>query len=58
MSFTLTLNLNPVGFSLPFKPDIVLITRESWLPETNIVVEFKQVGAIVCNLENSSWLIQ
>ncbi len=45
-----------IGFSLPFKPDIVLITRESWLPETNIVVEFKQVGAIVCNLENSSWL--
>lgn len=47
---------NSVGFLLPFKPDIVLITRESWLPETNIVVEFKQVGAIICNLENSSWL--
>jgi hypothetical protein len=45
-----------VGFLLPFKPDIVLITRESWLPETNIVVEFKQVGTIICNLENSSWL--
>ena len=45
-----------VGFLLPFKPDIVLITRESWLPETNIVVEFKQVGSIICNLENSSWL--
>ena len=47
---------NSVGFLLPFKPDIVLITRESWLPETNIVVEFKQVGTIICNLENSSWL--
>ena len=45
-----------VGFLLPFKPDIVLITRESWLPETNIIIEFKQIGAIVCNLENSSWL--
>jgi hypothetical protein len=47
---------NSVGFLLPFKPDIVLITRESWFPETNIVMEFKQAGAIVCNLENSSWL--
>jgi len=45
-----------VGFLLPFKPDIVLITRESWLPETNIIIEFKQIGAIICNLENSSWL--
>jgi hypothetical protein len=45
-----------IGFSLPFKPDIVLITRESWLPETNIIIEFKQIGAIICNLENSSWL--
>lgn len=45
-----------IGFLLPFKPDIVLITRESWLPETNIIIEFKQTGAIVCNLENSSWL--
>jgi hypothetical protein len=34
-----------VGFLLPFKPDIVLITRESWLPETNIIIEFKQVGS-------------
>jgi hypothetical protein len=45
-----------VGFLLPFKPDIVLITRESWLPEINIIIEFKQIGAIICNLENSSWL--
>lgn len=45
-----------IGVELPFKPDILLITRESWLPETNLIIEFKQVGAIICNLENSSWL--
>jgi hypothetical protein len=45
-----------IGFTLPFKPDVLLITREAWYPETNLIVEFKQVGTIVCNLENSSWL--
>ena len=45
-----------IGVILPFKPDVLLITRESWLPETNLIVEFKQAGAIICNLENSSWL--
>jgi hypothetical protein len=45
-----------IGFTLPFKPDILLITKESWLPETNLIIEFKQAGTIVCNLENSSWL--
>ena len=45
-----------IGFILPFKPDILLITREAWFPETNLIVEFKQAGAVICNLENSSWL--
>jgi hypothetical protein len=45
-----------IGFTLPFKPDILLITREAWHPETSLIVEFKQAGAIICNLENSSWL--
>lgn len=45
-----------IGTTIPFIPDILLITRESWLPETNLIIEFKQVGTIVCNLENSSWL--
>lgn len=45
-----------IGVELPFLPDILLITKESWLPETNLIIEFKQVGTIVCNLENSSWL--
>jgi len=45
-----------IGVELPFLPDILLITKESWLPETNLIIEFKQAGVIVCNLENSSWL--
>lgn len=45
-----------LGVELPFTPDILLITKESWLPETNLIIEFKQVGTIICNLENSSWL--
>lgn len=45
-----------IGITIPFIPDILLITKESWLPETNLIIEFKQVGTIVCNLENSSWL--
>jgi hypothetical protein len=45
-----------IGIELPFTPDILLITKESWLPETNLIIEFKQVGTIICNLENSSWL--
>jgi hypothetical protein len=45
-----------IGVELPFLPDILLITKESWLPETNLIIEFKQAGTIICNLENSSWL--
>ena len=45
-----------IGVELPFLPDILLITKESWLPETDLIIEFKQVGTLICNLENSSWL--
>jgi hypothetical protein len=45
-----------IGVKLPFLPDILLITKESWLPETNLIIEFKQVGTIICDVENSSWL--
>lgn len=47
---------NSLGLSLPFKPDVVLISRESWQPEQEILLEFKQKGSMICNLENSSWL--
>jgi len=45
-----------LGCALPFIPDLVLITRENWLPEKEILLECKQAGSIIVNLENSSWL--
>lgn len=45
-----------LGFDLPFTPDIILLTRESWSPEKELIYEFKTIGSIVCCLENSnSW---
>jgi hypothetical protein len=41
---------------LPFIPDSLLISRESWLPEKNLIVDFKQKGSLVYCIENSSWL--
>ena len=44
------------GITLPFIPDILLVTRENWDPEKTVFVEFKQLGTIICCIENSSWL--
>jgi len=41
---------------LPFIPDVVIISRESWQPETSVIDEFKHYGSIICCIENSSWL--
>jgi len=48
--------LNTLGFSLPFKPDIFLMTNENWEPEKSIMFELKQHGCFICCLENSSWI--
>ena len=45
-----------LGFELPFKPNILLITNESWEPEKHILWEFKQWGCFIGCIENSSWL--
>ena len=45
-----------IGMALPFIPDIVIVSRESWLPETVIIDEFKRAGSIITCIENSSWL--
>ena len=45
-----------LGFDLPFKPDILLITCENWEPEKNIVWEFKQLGCFIGCIENASWI--
>ena len=42
--------------SLPFIPDILLVSRENWEPERSLFVEFKQLGTLICCVENSSWL--
>ena len=45
-----------LGFELPFKPTVLLITCENWEPEKSILLEFKQQGCFIGCIENSSWL--
>ena len=45
-----------LGFDLPFKPTVLLITCENWEPEKSIVWEFKQWGCFIGCVENSSWI--
>lgn len=45
-----------LGTLLPFIPDVLIVSREAWMPETRIIDEFKRYGSIVCCIENSSWL--
>ena len=48
-----TLNTN-----LPFIPDYVILARENWPPETNIIREFKErFGSKVCLVEVNTHLI-
>lgn len=44
------------GITLPFIPDVLLVSRENWEPERSMFVEFKQLGTLICCVENSSWL--
>lgn len=44
-----------LGFELPFKPDVLLITNENWEPEKIILWEFKQWGCFIGCIENSTW---
>ena len=54
--FSTKISIPNIGFELPFKPDIVLITRENWFPEKALIFDFKQIGSLVCCIENSNWL--
>jgi len=49
--------LQSVRLTLPFKPDVLIVARESWEPETSIIRECKQLGCIVSCVENTSWLV-
>ena len=44
-----------LGFELPFKPTVLLITCENWEPEKSILWEFKQQGGFIGCIENSTW---
>lgn len=44
-----------LGFGLPFKPTVLLITGENWEPEKTILWEFKQWGCFIGCIENSTW---
>jgi hypothetical protein len=44
------------GLTLPFIPDVLLVSRENWEPEKSLFIEFKQLGTLICCVENSSWL--
>ena len=33
---------NSININLPFKPDVVILTCESWQPQQSIIAEFKQ----------------
>jgi hypothetical protein len=45
-----------LGFNLPFKPNVLLITNENWEPEKSILLEFKQWGCFIGCIENTSWI--
>ena len=45
-----------LGISLPFKPDVLILTNENWEPEKTILWEFKKTGTLIACIENSSWI--
>tara|TARA_R110001606_G_scaffold375439_2_gene533730 strand:+ start:2319 stop:3437 length:1119 start_codon:yes stop_codon:yes gene_type:complete len=50
-----TYSSQTLGFELPFKPTVLLITCENWEPEKSILLEFKQWGCFIGCIENSTW---
>lgn len=49
---------NSLGINLPFKPDWLIVNRERWNPETEIIAEFKQrFGAKVGLVEPNAAMI-
>lgn len=45
-----------IATRLPFIPDVVVISREAWFPETSVIDEFKRAGSIITCIENSTWI--
>ena len=47
-----------LGVNLPFKPDWLIINRERWSPETEIIIEFKQkFGSKIALIEPNAAMI-
>ena len=57
MSMEESIFYESINCSLPFKPNIVILTRESWQPQQNIINEFKLKGSIITCIENANWII-
>ena len=57
MDLLTSIPYNSINCSLPFKPDVVILTRESWQPQQSIIAEFKQKGSIITCIENATWII-
>lgn len=49
-------SFDSIGTRIPFIPDVVIISRESWFPETSVIDEFKRAGSIITCIENSTWI--
>lgn len=45
-----------LGFALPFMPDVLVVTKESWEPEKSMIYDFKRRGVFITCVENSSWI--
>lgn len=45
-----------IATRLPFIPDVIIISREAWYPETAIIDEFKKAGSLITCIENSTWI--
>lgn len=52
-----SITYNSINLNLPFKPDVVILTCESWQPQQSIIAEFKQKGSIITCIENAVWVI-
>jgi len=48
---------NTLKEQLPFTPDWLIVNRERWNPESNIISEFRKKGSRVALVEPNSWIL-
>lgn len=54
---TESVQIQSMGITLPFKPDWLIVNRERWAPELQIIQEFKQLGAKVGVVEANAAML-